>query len=246
MMILDIDAGNSRLKFRLMDSALVMESQEITYGQSETALFESLEDRIKGYQIERVRVASVRDASFNSAFAESVKAAWQIEPEFARVEQTSSCVSNSYKDIQTMGVDRWLAMLAAYNNARSACCVLDCGSAITFDWIDYEGQHQGGFIVPGINLMQESLASKTAALATKLEHWENTVPGISTDTAISQGILAMVTGFARHCREHVEQTASQCHWFLTGGDAERIGRQLDWDHEIKKDLVLDGLGLSLP
>ncbi|MDP1069535.1 type III pantothenate kinase, partial [Klebsiella pneumoniae] len=61
-----------------------------------------------------------------------------------------------------MGVDRWLAMLAAWQRVGQSCWVVDCGSAITLDLLDAEGRHQGGYILPGLRLMQQSLLGNTA------------------------------------------------------------------------------------
>jgi len=248
-MILDIDAGNTRLKARLTEPASKSSagvSFDLTLDTAGDSFTQSLADHCGNLEIERVRIASVRNSQFNEALADSVKSALDVEGEFAAVAGSACGVSNGYNDITTMGVDRWLAMLEAYSRARSACCILDCGSAITFDWIDYEGQHQGGLIVPGIKLMQQSLAEKSSALDLELDEWGSADPGNSTSAAISHGILAAATGFARQCRELLEQRATQCQWYLTGGDAELISTQLGWEHEIAKDLVLDGLALALP
>ena len=248
-MILDIDAGNTRLKYRVIEGSgniIGSETKELIYPASMTELLESLSGEVPKSELTRVRIASVRDTAFNNTFFDIVQSQWQIAPEFAEVEKNSCGVTNAYSDIQTMGVDRWLAMIAAFNHVRSVCCVLDFGSAITFDWIDSHGFHQGGYIVPGISLMQESLARKTSALDITLEQWEQVGPGKSTAETISHGILAMVTGFVGFCREQAEKSGSECHWFLAGGDAELVSHQLDWKHEIRKDLVLEGLDLILP
>lgn len=250
-MILEIDAGNTRIKGRLVEhaqsgSTTAGPAFETTSSPSATEFLASLEEKINLDEISRLRLASVRGEEFDRAFAELMLSRWRIEPEFAEVQTKSNGVTNSYENIHSMGVDRWLAMLAAYDRVKSSCCVLDCGSAITFDWLNNSGMHQGGFIVPGFSLMQDSLARKTKALDVPLEAWSTPVPGTSTDTAISQGLLAMVSGFARHCHEHIGKSGADCHWFLTGGDARLVGTVLNWPHQVEKDLVLDGLALSLP
>lgn len=250
-MILEIDAGNTRIKGRLAELSMSTSSTagltfETKSSQSPAEFLETLEDKINLGEISRIKMASVRGNEFDNTFARAMQDKWHIQPEFAEVQAASSGVTNSYENTRTMGIDRWLAMLAAYDRVKSSCCVLDCGSAITFDWLNDAGMHQGGFIVPGISLMQDSLARKTPALNVPLNAWSAAVPGTSTDTAISQGLLAMVAGFARHCHDHIGKSVSECHWFLTGGDAELVGKHLEWSHQVEKDLVLDGLALSLP
>ena len=52
-------------------------------------------------------------------------------------------------------------MLAAFNQSNGPCLILDSGTAFTLDVINEEGLHLGGFILPGLGLMRESLVSKT-------------------------------------------------------------------------------------
>ena len=242
-MILELDAGNTRIKWRILD-----EGESRAAGASPT--LEELGVQL-GEQplarVKRMRVSSVRGPVFAGNLEALARESWQLRPEFAAVSRQAAGVTNAYKDPHTMGVDRWLAMLAAYDRTGDACCVLDCGSAITFDWVNAGGEHQGGFIVPGLQLMRQSLAGKTRALDIAVEDWGDPVPGKSTPAAIGNGILAMVCGFAEHCRqETLKAGGTDVRWFLTGGDAEIVGRHLGHDHVIARDLVLDGLALVLP
>ena len=74
-------------------------------------------------------------------------------------------VRNAYPEPRLLGVDRWLAAIAAYRLARGACCVADIGTAATLDGVAGDGQHLGGFIVPGPELMMRSLWRGTSDLA---------------------------------------------------------------------------------
>src|SRR5690606_40507485 len=65
-----------------------------------------------------------------------------------------------------------------------ACCVVDCGTTITFDVVAPDGAHEGGFIVPGLRLLQDSLAARTAALA-GVSAAPGSAPGRSTAEAIA-------------------------------------------------------------
>ena len=100
--------------------------------------------------------------------------------------------------------------------------------------------------MPGLNMLQGSLARKSSALDVVLEDWSVPAPGKSTSAAISQGIHAMVTGFIRQCRELSNDKEKDASWYLTGGDANLISKQLNWTHKVENDLVLDGLRLALP
>ena len=61
-----------------------------------------------------------------------------------------------------LGVDRWLALVAAWNMVRQPAVVADLGTAATLDFVAGDGRHVGGYIVPGPGLMAKALARDTA------------------------------------------------------------------------------------
>ena len=247
-MILELDAGNTRIKWRLVGGDQIVTGGAFAAdkpGNAVQALVEEL-DRQQTGALERIRVSSVRGADFSTAFGAMARETWNMEAEFAKVSARAAGVTNAYEDIGAMGVDRWMALLAAYNRAEGGCCVIDYGSAITFDWVNSSGVHQGGYIVPGVSLMQQSLASKTRALDIHLPEPFRLEPGKSTGEAIGNGMFTMVCGFATLCHQQVARAGDDARWFLTGGDAVMLGEVLPWEHEVVSDLVLDGLCYALP
>jgi len=250
-MILELDAGNTRIKWRGLDEsdgAILNRGSIPGQGLPDQVVGELMNhlDGNNAGQPSRVRVSSVRDTLFRDSLIAIVERKYRVVPEFAVVGKTLGGVTNSYEHVSRMGVDRWLAMLAAFERSRGACCVLDCGSAITFDWIDRNGMHQGGYIVPGIALMQQSLAAKTTALQVTLDRLVEIEPGSSSETAISHGTTAMATAFAEYCHKLVMKHDERTAWYLTGGDAGTVAANLQWPCTRIDELVLDGLALALP
>lgn len=253
-MILEIDAGNSRIKWRLHDPQAHGASgsgiaASISAGVDLDADLAALARQVEagsGAAIGRIRVSNVRGDAFRAGLDTLAAEKWRLVPGYARVAAQAAGVTNAYREPASMGVDRWLAMLAAWRLAGGACCILDCGSATTFDWIDAGGRHKGGYIVPGLRLMQESLARKTRALDIPVPGWKRIEPGVNTATAISHGILAMACGFASHCHTLAEGSGQAMKWYLTGGDAALVSPHLAWPHTLVPDLVLDGLAIALP
>ena len=245
-MILELDAGNSRIKWRIIGAGDARGLIAAGAASGLDGLRDQLANQAMG-DVGRLRVSSVRGKEFARELTALARESWQLAAEFAVVSRAAAGVTNAYADVGSMGVDRWLAILAAFDRCQSACCVLDCGSAITFDWVDAGGDHRGGYIVPGLELMRQSLAGKTRALDIPFEDWGEPVPGASTAQAIGSGLIAMVCGFAGHCRQvTLEDGQQEVKWFLTGGDAGIVSRHLSWPHTLIGDLVLDGLALALP
>lgn len=251
-MYLEVDAGNSRIKWRLVrqqGGRMVKQAEgAVVAWKKAPSVFIELGlqfDKLPIDQITRTRVSTVRGETFTAAFYSLMTERWKLEPEFARVERECAGVINAYHDVSTMGVDRWLAMLAAHASAGAACCIVDCGSAITVDLIAEDGQHQGGYIVPGLELMRDALGNKSRALQfVHTRQWQDTEPGMGTADAVINGILLMVVGMLEKVR--ASQESREIKWFLTGGDSDIVSRQVAWEHEVVPDLVLDGLSLALP
>jgi len=240
-MILELDVGNSRIKWRL-----------ITMGESELRA----EGHVSGFEelnllpeldvaIEMARMCSVRGGDTNKKIEEWIRRDYGIE--LARAEVTRSCggVSNQYADVSRLGIDRWLAMLAGYNRADGACMVIDSGTAFTIDVVDAEGLHQGGYILPGLALMQGSLETNTAIRLSNNYTAYSKKLGHSTDEAVFNGTVTALLAVIRQqsellCKEGVRT-------FFAGGDAELLHSLAMLEHsEIATSLVFEGLDIACP
>lgn len=246
---LEFDAGNTRIKWRLRQREQGNEWQTLASGAVMApakipSVFLELRDQFVDLPlraVDRVLVASVRGEGFKHAFSSFLLEKMQLSSEFVTVTRTGVCVRHCYEDDNRLGVDRWLAMLAAYERAREACVVIDCGTTITVDLVDAAGKHMGGYIVPGLRMMRDSMTNRSSALAIDQLPWETTHPGHNTAEAIHHGILALASSFLRDLHRRQPAGLVEPRWFLTGGDAIWIKPHLDWAPELVPDLVLDGL-----
>lgn len=250
-MILELDAGNTRVKWRIVSigsGALIKKSEGYVFANSSiSALFLELEGQV-GQEvlknIQRVKVSNVRGEQFEAELAVWLEKKWQLLPEFARVVKECGGVRNSYSDVTSMGVDRWLAMLAAYKDAKGLCCIIDCGSAITLDLVSEDGEHIGGYIVPGFELMREALFKKSAVLDSSAKLWDSTAPANDTGSAVRNGLLCMVLGMIEQVFDQYRGETSVC-CYLTGGDAAIISPLVRQKHKVVPALVMNGLAISL-
>ena len=242
-MILDIDAGNTRIKWRALSAGgerLVGASV-----QGENAFAEI--SRLLPGPVQRVRAACVRNPLFRTALTDYAMASWGVLPEFAQSRERVGAVSNAYVEASHLGVDRWLAILAAYERVRGACCVLDAGSALTLDFVARGGQHEGGYIVPGLSQQRAALLEGTNIPLVESGQWGEVVPGASTVTAIHHGILAMFVQWI--AAEYRSREQMDMRWLVTGGDADvlvdALMRQGVRCTQVP-ELVLEGLSIALP
>lgn len=235
---LDLDIGNSRTKWRLAGASGSLKSPRIP------ALANAAEPP------DRVRISAVAGA--RERIRAAVEARFGVAPEFAQVSRELAGVVGCYEDPKRLGIDRWLALVAAWRFARGAVAVVDAGTAITVDLVDDRGRHQGGYIVPGVGLMRRSLAGETRDLAlpqllADQEDGAFPPPGRSTDTAIAGGTLAMPIAFVDAVlARFATASRSGITTFLCGGDAHLLHSRLASPTRIRPNLVLDGLAIALP
>jgi type III pantothenate kinase len=244
-MFLEIDMGNTRIKWRLRDGALVLERGFFdTKGK-----LEELEQALWAYsnQVRVVWVASVVNDDQERKLSEWVARFFSVKPVFARSCASVGVVKNGYSNPALLGVDRWLSILAAYNLLRRACIVLSFGTAATVDVIDRFGNHLGGFIAPGLALMVESLVSGTHRISIgELEGDLNEGLGVSTSSAVCGGCTSMLMGLIDNAIRQLRKVSGDDPFDLVfaGGDAARL--MPFYPHaQLINDLVLDGLGYAM-
>ncbi|MFK8020819.1 MAG: type III pantothenate kinase [Pseudomonadales bacterium] len=244
LMMLEIDVGNSRVKWRVIEGGAILRASTCSHDEmanSTVALHKEFA------VVDRVRVASVAD-SLRSALQALAKKA-NVPIEFAQSVSNCAGVTNSYDRPQMLGVDRWLAMLAAFNcEVRvGAAVVIDSGTSLTIDVVAETGIHMGGLILPGKQLLLESLTRNTEKVLFDPELGDAALSlGRSTQTAVLNGSLHMLVGAIHQAIQSAGLDSSQATYFLSGGDAQLLRPYLDIETLVVPDLVLDGLRYSLP
>ena len=154
----------------------------------------------------------------------------------------------AYTDPSRLGVDRWVAVLAAHHAAHTAACVINAGTAVTFDAVDSGGAHLGGLIMPGASLFAAALDRNTRnigptapvpAVAHGLE-----LLGRNTDAAVGRGAwLALAAALDRATATVARALGTTPVVYLTGGDADALRGWLETQVQLRADLVLEGLAL---
>lgn len=245
--VLDIDVGNTRLKWRYSSAGKIIAEGAIAHAHCRLD-----ELPVPTDLLDRVRIASVVQGELLHGLLEVCRKQWQIEPEIAEVVQYCAGVTQGYSDPSRLGVDRWLALLAAYSSTRGACVVVSCGTAVTVDLVTDRGVHLGGYIVPGLELMRAALFSGTSAVQLeKIDQPGSLAPGKDTASAVSRGLVLMVKGLVESAELDLRNQGRAPKIIITGGDSELIlpfliEPILSTKAVSRPNLVLDGLVLALP
>jgi type III pantothenate kinase len=237
-MILDIDAGNTRLKWLLRDGDnRIVQRGVVVYGEW------SQEPFAVSAIVKRVRLSSVvGDAT--EKVRQYCQQRWGVEPEIARVVDGLGGVTCGYKEPSRLGVDRWLALLAARKEIVGRCLVVDAGSALTIDSLLENGIHGGGYIIPGLAMMGAALGQNTWGVRVDNAVEPGLAPGNDTASAVSNGCLTAMVGAIQLVARQEKATKV----VITGGDAGILFERLQASAEIvvKPDLIFDGLAIALP
>lgn len=185
-----------------------------------------------------VFIAHVTGASFELAISQAVDAAFGTPPQFARSAAECLGLRSAYAEPLRLGVDRWLAMLAIWARTRQPFCVASAGTALTFDAVDANGQHQGGVIAPGLaGLIDATLGRTRFAVAAIVPEFTDGL-GLDTEACVRLGALHAAAGLLD--RLGARYSGAQ---LLAGGDASMLAPLLATSWQIEPDLVLQGLAV---
>lgn len=147
-----------------------------------------------------------------------------------------------YEDPKAVGADRVADAVAVTHLYGGPACVVDFGTATTFNAITADGQYLGGAITAGVNLAAEALFHRAAKLAPVDIQRPPSVIGRNTVHAMQSGLLfgyvSMVEGMVARFRKELGDDMKV---IATGGLAEIIARETDVIQIIAPWLTLDGL-----
>jgi len=235
--ILLIDCGNTRLKWRLLyPDGRYRQGFSIV---ADAAPFKGLP--VPGRRITRVAISMV---GTTEAAATLQRALESFTPAPLRFYWAESCrfgLVNAYRDVQRMGADRWHAMVASWHNLDDSFAVVDAGSAVTVDYVSVQGQHLGGYILPGLQMMRRSLQADAARIIFEEHLAGDTTPGHNTSECVHHGLNWLSLGAVTQVHKDLD-TLGLKNLIVTGGDAERwLSLGLEAEH--RPALVFEGLAL---
>jgi len=153
-------------------------------------------------------------------------------------EKSYKSLTNSYDEPNLLGSDRWLAMVASYENSPSTSfIVVDIGTAITIDLVDKNGLHLGGVIFPGLSEIRNIFDFPISNHVSVNEVSRSTIGAWSTGT-----LEIIVNGINQKIHE-LNYKAPHAKIYLTGGGFDNVKKFLNFSYIYHKNLVLDGLEL---
>lgn len=161
-------------------------------------------------------------------------------------DKTPLPVKNNYKTKETLGNDRIAAVVGAnYLYPGKNVLVVDAGTAITYDFIDENGEYAGGNISPGIEMRFKALNRFTGRLPLVRKKNLDKLVGQTTEEAIlagvMQGVVFEVEGTIRAFKEIYKNLIV----IITGGDAIFFDNKLKNYFFVHFNLIAIGLNRIL-
>lgn len=250
--MLTIDVGNTRLKWAIWEKGQMTRSDECVHdGLFENRLFERCLPELTA--LEEVCVVNVAGKGAESALKKWLLEKSEAKLFFLKTEKKCCGVTNAYVNPSQHGVDRWAALIAAKSLTDTAVCVIDIGTAVTIDFMDDKGAHQGGKIMPGLRMMQKALTANTADIDFNeidmgLFDFKRASEelAINTEDAVKNGTMALLrAGIEDECLRAEKRYGGNLSIFLTGGLAEKMLPLLSVPNLIHEPhLVLKGLHIA--
>ncbi|MBL8250836.1 MAG: type III pantothenate kinase [Candidatus Competibacter sp.] len=238
-MILLADIGNSRLKWVTLAGNEVQARGQASHGRENWD--ELAKQQWGGLPApKRALLVSVTGAETRSALTAWIARQWGIDAQWITSTAAAGGIRNAYREHpERLGADRWVALIAARALTRQACCVVDCGTALTIDALAADGQHLGGVIVPGIRLMREALYRDTRQIPP--EGGQPELFGRTTRDCVWGGAVHAVAAAIDGIAGRMEAASGAGLRLLTGGDGEMILPYLSGRYRLEPDLIFQGL-----
>lgn len=228
-----IDIGNTRVKWALIDQQILVKGDA-----DDWSALEKHKDAIHSAWI-----SCVGNDSIFKKVAKQVREICGIKPFSVKVTSSACGLVNQYKNLERLGVDRWIAAIGARALRPSGeLIVIDVGTAVTIDCVDAKSNYLGGVILPGFAMMHDSLVGQTAGISSLRQDTVGVI-GKNTQECVNAGAhYGLVGAIERVVSEMQADLGSESmDLLITGGDAGLViaSSHLPFDHQA--NLLFDGL-----
>ena len=234
-MILAVDAGNSRVKWALHDRRAFIQDGWVALPD-----IRGLAQAWKPLPApDRIVIANVAGGDTRNELGRMF-GRWQADVVWVAGQRAQCGVTSSYDDPAQLGPDRWAALIGARYLVKSACLVVNSGTAMTVDALTAGGEFLGGLIVPGFDLMHQSLARSTALLSAEQGRYAD-FPRNSPDAMTSGTIQALCGAVERMKGAMADAGHGEPTILIGGGAGGVIAEHLKIRARYVERLVLEGL-----
>lgn len=236
------DLGNSRLKCTyLREDGSLGEVIALDHGASDlvAALETALPSRGE-LAAASACLASVASPALTAGVVDALTTRFACIS-LARTQSAMAGVRIAYAAPERLGVDRFLALLAAHARARHAWLVVGVGTAVTIDLLAADGQHRGGRIGPSPRLMRDAL--HRAAVQLPASGGDYVEFATDTSDALASGCEGAAAGLIERSLQQARTQLGETPALLLHGGGAAALQPLLPESVMASALVLEGLAL---
>ena len=151
-------------------------------------------------------------------------------------------ITIAYDNPSTIGADRLVDAAAAKVLHSLPACIVDFGTATTFDAVSRDGEYLGGAIAPGIGIAADALFERTAQLPKVNLAIPPSVIGKNTVHAMQSGLVFGYVGLTEGMITRMKKELGEDTIIIaTGGLATLVAEQVPSIDVIAPWLTLDGI-----
>lgn len=238
-----LDIGNTALKWATYCNQQVLASGVVPHQKDITMALQAIACDLSA--VGSVLVANVMGESSNGVISDYFYQQADITVHIIKPRAKGFDVKNGYAVPERLGVDRWMALIAARKISKQTLLIVDSGTATTFDALTSLGEHLGGLIMPGLGLMHESLLNETSIPTVPFVDVDDDFASDTLEAVSSAAILSTVALIERLYQALGNRTGSSPQLIMTGGNAKVVGAQLGLDGAIRYEprLIMQGLAI---
>jgi type III pantothenate kinase len=234
-MKLAIDIGNSNIKLTVFKNRKIIKSY----------LFNDLRNLNKSWIKKNIKdkISSIIVCCVRKSIPKTILSLKKEVSHFIIFSDTTKIpIKNTYSSPKTLGHDRLVAAIGAYDIfPNKNCLIIDAGTAITFDIINKKGEYLGGSISPGLITRYKALSYYTQKLPLlelkKIKKYPGTTTEESIHLGVQLGILYEVTSYINELEKYYPNLTV----LVTGGDGDFFVKNIKKPIFAKPNLIAIGL-----
>jgi type III pantothenate kinase len=244
-MLIAVDIGNSSIKIGFFtESGLVVQKIDTRPLLSSSEYLGLLNGFKKEKSIhkkpEGIIISSVMPGH-TGIMQKALRGLVSVEPLIVSCKIKTGLKFNVSKP-EELGSDRIANIAAACELCKSPVAVVDFGTATAISVAGKDANYIGGAIMPGMGLMNESLAKGTSKLSLVSLTPPGSALGINTTECIQSGLFYGIAGAAeRLLLEMEKEVGFRLKIVLTGGYGDMISKFLKRKHDLRPYLTIEGL-----
>ena len=237
-----IDVGNSQIKIAIWNGSSLSKRNSCTQNN-----FSSTISKYKTTDIKKIFFVSVVSSESNRKICRKLYKTFSLKPIQLRATRSLMGVKNGYKNPSQLGDDRWCCVVGGHITIAKPFMVVDCGSAISVDFVNFNGKHEGGYILSGFEGYGDSFLHTHRLKNLKIKKINlSTRTSIAKETsdALVKGYILMVTSaIEKMYKEFATNIKYKPKLIITGPYSREIFSHTSLKAKFEPDFALKCLGI---